>query len=160
MAVDLVGGWLGRRGILTDQSATGLPDFTIAYTDGRSAVGEVTWHADPRVEQMWSVTLRQDTPQQVPLQAGEGIWGTQLVGAPNITRLHAHLPGPRRAPERRAHQPHRARRVPQRLASTPARRRGSRPITPPGLSGLIDGRPAAPGGPRVYTEERSAPDTR
>ena len=73
VAVDVVRGWLGRRGILTDQSATGLPDFTIAYTDGRSVVGEVTWHADPRVEQMWGVTLRQDTPQQVPLQAGEGI---------------------------------------------------------------------------------------
>jgi hypothetical protein len=32
VAVDVVGGWLSRRGILSDQSATGLPDFTIAYT--------------------------------------------------------------------------------------------------------------------------------
>jgi hypothetical protein len=92
VAVEVIGRWLGSRGRLIDQSATGLPDFTIDYADGRTAVGEVSWHADPQIEQMWGEALRRDTPQEIPLDPGQGTWGTQLVGAPNITRLYTELP--------------------------------------------------------------------
>jgi len=91
-AIEIVGHWLGDRGDVTDHSASGRPDFTIAYADGRRAVGEVTWHADPDIEQMWGRTLSRDTPQQVALGHGQGVWGARLLGLADIRRLYDELP--------------------------------------------------------------------
>lgn len=92
LAMEIVGQWLGDRGDLIDQSASGQPDFSIRYADGRSAVGEVTWHADPHIEKMWDRVRHRDTPQQVLLGDGQGGWGARLLADADIRRLYEQLP--------------------------------------------------------------------
>jgi hypothetical protein len=53
LAIRVLRGWLGNRGVLMDQSSTGEVDFAIAYSDGRRAVGEITWNEDPATQKMW-----------------------------------------------------------------------------------------------------------
>ncbi len=86
-AVEVVRAWVAEAGVVTDTSGAHGRDFLVAYSDGRSAVGEVGWHADPLVEAMWARTFRERRHQVVELPDGLGQWSVQLVlGANTVTR--------------------------------------------------------------------------
>lgn len=91
-AVRVVAAWLGDRGSLTDTSAGHGPDFRITYADGRVAFGEVGWHEDPQVQEMWANTFKHDQHQLVNLPSGLGQWAVSLERGANIGRLYADLP--------------------------------------------------------------------
>jgi hypothetical protein len=78
VAIELVAVWVGDTGVVVDLSATNGPDFGVDYIDGRTAVGEVTWHEDPDEAAMWDIVHKSATPQLVPLRAGLGSWGVRL----------------------------------------------------------------------------------
>lgn len=93
LAVEVVKRWVGALGTVRDTSSGGGPDFDIDYIDGRRAVGEVGWHEDPRVREMWGNTFKQERHQTVELEEGTGTWALHLVLGANIKQLHRDLPG-------------------------------------------------------------------
>jgi len=92
LAVFVVTSWVGDAGRVADTSSGGGPDFEIAYLDGRTAIGEVGWHEDPMIREMWSNTYRQERHQTVELRPGRGSWSLDLVRGANIKKLHRDLP--------------------------------------------------------------------
>jgi len=68
------------------------PDFHIDYHDGRVGLGEVSQHADQRVEQMWASVFDQPEPQRIRLAPGLGQWGVRLVAGAKIVDLNKKLP--------------------------------------------------------------------
>lgn len=91
-AVRVVRSWLGHRGEVEDMSAGHDPDFRLRYRDGRSGWGEVAWHEDRALREMWSLTFQQVKHQQVALPAGEGMWAVSLVKGARIKQLYRELP--------------------------------------------------------------------
>jgi hypothetical protein len=92
LAVSVVTSWVGETGVVTDTSPGGGPDFEIAYSDGRTAVGEVGWHEDPEIRAMWGNTFKQERHQTVELDSGRGTWSVHLLRGASINRLHKELP--------------------------------------------------------------------
>ena len=76
-----------------DTARTNGPDFRIEYLDGRVGVGEVSWHEDRTVQEMWANVFRRPEHQQIPLRAGSGQWGLKLVSGARIDRLYSDLQG-------------------------------------------------------------------
>lgn len=91
-ACRVVGVWLADRGTAEDTSRGSGPDFEIHYGDGRKAVGEVGWHEDPALREMWANTFRRDRHQVVDLPEGSGTWTVHLVLGAHIGRLYNQLP--------------------------------------------------------------------
>jgi hypothetical protein len=70
----------------------GGPDFEIIYNDGRTAIGEVGWHEDRNIRQMWGETLKRKKHQQVELSQSAGQWTALLTPGASIKNLYARLP--------------------------------------------------------------------
>jgi hypothetical protein len=85
--------WMDDLGTVEDTSHGHGPDFTLAYADGRRGTGEVGWHEDPMIQEMWARTFQAPCHQQVDLAAGLGQWSVALVRGAHIGRLYAELPG-------------------------------------------------------------------
>ncbi len=90
-AVTLVQTWLGHRGTAQDTSAGHGPDFCIRYADGRVGWGEVAWHEDPELREMWSNVFRREQHQEIELSPGLGLWVVSLVRGANINQLYRNL---------------------------------------------------------------------
>lgn len=90
-AVRVVRAWAEQIGKVTDLSAGHEPDFRIDYFDARVARGEVTWHADPAVQAMWSNTFKRDWHEVVELSPGLGQWTVGLRRGANINLLYKEL---------------------------------------------------------------------
>src|SRR6202034_2286724 len=71
---------------------TNGPDFHIDYGNGRSAVGEVGWHENPEIQQMWAETLKREEHQQIRLHPGTGVWSVHLLAGASIRTLYRDLP--------------------------------------------------------------------
>jgi hypothetical protein len=84
---------VGDSGEVEDMSGGHHPDFRISYGDGRTAIGEVGWHEDPQIQEMWQNTYKQEEHQTVRLPEGTGQWGLRLMPGANIKALHQNLPG-------------------------------------------------------------------
>ncbi len=84
--------WVGAGGVLTDISSGHGPDFRIEYADGRRAVGEVGWHADPKLQAMWAEVFKRERHQVIELPEGAGQWMVTLVPGASINRLYDRLP--------------------------------------------------------------------
>jgi hypothetical protein len=54
-------------------------------------IGEVSWNTDPVIQEMWSLTVRQENHQQIELPAGYGTWSLGLAPGAKIGRLHRDL---------------------------------------------------------------------
>lgn len=80
------------QGQVVDASSGHGPDFRIRYLDGRLAVGEVAWHADPVLQAMWANILRREQHQVIELGPGSGHWAVSLARGASINRLYAELP--------------------------------------------------------------------
>ena len=93
MAVATLARWVGSSGTVIDTSRTSGPDFRIEYNDGRVGVGEVSWHVDPTIQEMWASTFRRPEHQQISLRPGSGQWGLKLVIGARIDRLYSNLQG-------------------------------------------------------------------
>jgi len=91
-AVAVVSLWVQTRGTVVDMSDGHEPDFRIDYNDGRTAIGEVGWHEDQELAEMWGNALKSDRPQQILLPTGCGQWGVKLKLGANIKNLHRGLP--------------------------------------------------------------------
>ena len=63
----------------------------IDYVDGRQAVGEVGWHADRTLQEMWGNTFKQQRHQVIDLPSGTGTWSVHLGRGANIKLLYAQL---------------------------------------------------------------------
>ncbi len=87
LAKDIVQGWVGARGTVSNLGSTHEPDLRIDYMDGRLGIGEVTTHMDQRVAAMWAEAYKSGQPQMVELPSGFGTWSAQLVAGSNIPRL-------------------------------------------------------------------------
>ena len=92
VAAATVAAWLGDRGSLVDNSSGHGPDFRLDYTDGRAALGEVGWHEDPKVREMWANTFKRDQHQVIELPTGLGQWTVGLERGAHIGKLYAELP--------------------------------------------------------------------
>ena len=78
---------------MEDTSAGHGPDFRINYRDdGRVGLGEVGWHVDPDVQEMWANTFRRPEHQVIRLREGLGQWSLQLAPGANIGKLYKRLP--------------------------------------------------------------------
>ncbi len=84
--------WIGDNGSVEDTSGGHGPDFSLAYADGRRGIGEVGWHEDPTIQEMWARTFRAHHHQQIDLAVGLGQWSVQLVRGAHIGRLYTELP--------------------------------------------------------------------
>jgi len=91
-AIRVVRNWAGSRGIVIDASCGHDVDFRIDYSDGRRAVGEVGWHQDPVLQEMWAKVFKYDRHQVIDLPAGAGRWELTVLRGSNIKRLYAQLP--------------------------------------------------------------------
>ncbi len=93
VAIRIVRRHLGDRGNVTDMTAGHEPDFRIDYSDGRTAIGEVSWHEDREWRAMWEETLKRgDLPQVVELPDGSGLWSVGLTLEARIWRMYKLLP--------------------------------------------------------------------
>jgi hypothetical protein len=92
-AAAVVTRWVGDSGTVSDTSAGPGPDFEIAYVDGRRAIGEVGWHEDPEIQEMWAVIHQSERPQRIELADGRGRWIVGLVKGARVKALAARLPG-------------------------------------------------------------------
>ena len=92
-AVGSVQDWVADAGLVDDTSDGHGPDFCIHYADGRIGWGEVAWHADADLQEMWSNIFRHEDPQQVPLPSGLGYWAVTLAKGASIKGLYKGLPG-------------------------------------------------------------------
>jgi hypothetical protein len=93
LAAATVAGWVGDRGTVLDTGRGHGPDFRIDYNDGRIGLGEVGWHVDQVVQEMWANAFRQESHQTVPLRPGSGQWSTKLIAGANIRGLYRGLQG-------------------------------------------------------------------
>jgi hypothetical protein len=93
-AVDAIRLWVGPSGSITNigQGTSGGPDFEIKYADGHTAIGEVGWHQDRKIQAMWAETYKQKNSQQVPLSPGAGQWVMGLSHGASIKNLYKDLP--------------------------------------------------------------------
>jgi hypothetical protein len=91
-AVALVSQWLGDRSKLADTSPGHGTDFRIDYDDGGVAIGEVAWHADPVVQEMWANVFRREHHQVIDLRRGVGQWAVTVARGASIKRLYTDLP--------------------------------------------------------------------
>lgn len=89
LAAATVGAWVGTSGSVTNTGRDHGPDFRIDYHDGRRGFGEVGWHVDPRLQEMWAQTFRRPKHQQIELQAGSGRWAMKLRPGARIDRLYS-----------------------------------------------------------------------
>jgi hypothetical protein len=92
IAIAMVRDWVDMAGTLNDMSATGGCDFAIDYADGRLGVGEVTWHADRQIQEMWGRTFRMERHQVIELPPELGTWVLTLVTGARIDALPKALP--------------------------------------------------------------------
>jgi hypothetical protein len=92
LAVATVRAWVGDGGTVDDTSGGQGPDFRITYCDGRIGLGEVGWHVDRDVQEMWANTFRHPEHQVIGLRSGLGQWSLQLARGANIGRLYKGLP--------------------------------------------------------------------
>ena len=93
-AVKAVRSWAGSSASVNNigQGTGGGPDFEIVYNDGRTAIGEVGWHQDREIQQMWAEAHKRPETQQVRLSPGAGQWMVSLSRGASIKRLYAQLP--------------------------------------------------------------------
>lgn len=91
IAVETLRGWVGAKGTVADTGEGGGPDFEIHYADGRTGIGEVGLHEDPSTAAAWAAIHKSDTPQQITLPPGTGMWGVGFAVVPNIKRVHREL---------------------------------------------------------------------
>lgn len=91
-AVRVVASWVGESGTVIDMSEGPEPDFRIEYRDGRVAIGEVGWHEDRVLREMWSNAFRREHHQVIQLPAGYGKWVVELDAGANIGQLYRELP--------------------------------------------------------------------
>lgn len=92
IAVDLIARTISDRGVVVDQTASGLPDFRIEYFDGRTAIGEVGWATDEAKVKQWSYILEQEEPQRIALPPGSGSWIVELNKHARTKHLSRTLP--------------------------------------------------------------------
>ena len=93
VAIPIVRQWVGSHGTLHDDSATNAAfDFTINYTDGRSAVGDVWLDADQTLSAVWGDLFKQDVHHVIPLSAGAGTWSLGLTHEARGKALRLGLP--------------------------------------------------------------------
>ena len=92
IAAATVSAWLGDIGTVDDTSSGGGPDFWINYQDGRRGVGEVGWHEDAVLRQMWQRTYKEAEHHLVRLAPGTGRWAVSLQRGARIDRLIVELP--------------------------------------------------------------------
>jgi hypothetical protein len=91
-AVDVLREWIGDQGTVTNTASGNGPDFRVDYADGRLGLGEVAWHEDPKIREMWSRTFKHSRHQQIDLRPGSGQWSVALVRGAKIKHLYATLP--------------------------------------------------------------------
>ena len=87
IAVEILQGWVGEKGTVVDIGEGGGPDFEIHYADGRFGIGEVGLHEDPILAAAWAAIHKSDTPQQITLSPGMGMWTVGFAVVPNIKKL-------------------------------------------------------------------------
>lgn len=92
LAVEIVRAWVGDRGSVADTSDGAGPDFAIAYNDGTTALGEVGWHEDRVIQEMWANTIARERHQVVELAPHSGHWSISLTRSARIKALHRELP--------------------------------------------------------------------
>lgn len=90
-AAEVVQSWVGVGGAVEDTSAGAGADFRIRYFDGRMAVGEVGWHADRVLQEMWGNAFKREKHQTIDLPQGLGTWSVQLGRGANIKQLYRQL---------------------------------------------------------------------
>ncbi|MEQ1703801.1 MAG: hypothetical protein ABMA25_27150, partial [Ilumatobacteraceae bacterium] len=83
---------VGRRGEVIDRSDGPDPDFRIEYGDGRTAIGEVTWHEDPGTRQMWVELHKREPVQRIALEDGLGQWGVSVHTSARLDQLFPVVP--------------------------------------------------------------------
>ena len=83
---------VGERGQVVDQSHSAQPDFAIAYADGRTGIGEITWHEDAATRQMWVELHKREPVQRISLEDGLGQWGVSVYASARLSRLFPVLP--------------------------------------------------------------------
>lgn len=88
IAVKILQGWVAEKGTVVDTGDGGGPDFEIHYHDGRTGIGEVGLHEDPKIAAAWAEIHKSDTPQQIALPAGTGRWAVGMAVVPNIKKLN------------------------------------------------------------------------
>jgi hypothetical protein len=91
LAVDVVRPWVGERGVVHDTSTGHGPDFRIEYLDGRLGLGEVAWHEDRVLREMWANTFRRARHQTIDLPERAGTWTVGLQMGARIDRLYREL---------------------------------------------------------------------
>jgi len=91
-AVATVTAWIEDRGAVFDTSDGHDPDFRIEYYDGRLGLGEVGWHEDSAIREMWANTFRRPRHQVIDLHGDAGTWSLGLVAGANIKALYRDLP--------------------------------------------------------------------
>ena len=89
LAAATVQAWVGASGSVINTARGPGPDFRIDYHDGRRGFGEVGWHVDPRVQEMWAHTFKRPKHQQIELEPGSGQWAMKLRVGARIDRLYS-----------------------------------------------------------------------
>jgi len=85
--------YFGDNAKIIELGHTGGHDFEIYYLDGRKAIGEFSWLAEPTSYEMWKAIVKRDEPQQIQLPNGLGYWGIALNKPINIKVLENLAPG-------------------------------------------------------------------
>lgn len=93
IAIEIVRRHVSSSGTVVDMSAGHDPDYRVDYADGRTGIGEIGWHEDPRWRALWEETLKRGTiPQVVDLSAGSGLWSVGLTLDARIWQIYKLLP--------------------------------------------------------------------
>lgn len=91
-AISVVRKWVGDRGEVFDTSSGNGPDFEIKYRNGRTGIGEIGSHIDPKIAAAWSSVRKRRKHQIIDLPVGYGVWVLSLEYGANIDRLYSQLP--------------------------------------------------------------------
>lgn len=92
VAVDILRSWVGTKGQVEDMGLGHEPDFKIEYLDGRTGIGEVGWHVDPRRASGWAALTRRKQHHVFDLPEDYGVWIASLQVGTNLNRLEESLP--------------------------------------------------------------------
>lgn len=79
--------YFGSTATVVDLGHTDGYDFEIHYSDGKKAIGEFSWLAEPKSYEMWKAIHKREEPQQISLPEGWGYWGLTLNKPININVL-------------------------------------------------------------------------
>ena len=79
--------YFGKSATVVDLGHTSGYDFEIHYSDGKKAIGEFSWLAEPKSYEMWKAIHKREEPQQISLPEGWGYWGLTLNKPININVL-------------------------------------------------------------------------